>query len=157
MGLQWDKPSTNWCRISSIHSMGTWVPPNPLVYHHVLKISPLKWGGPHYQTWPMSMPMPNHKNAWRRVKQPSWGSVVAIAPKLWPMMMFTLRYPNVAMENHQFIDDGTIKISIYREFELPCLVTGDIRKLWLGVPKLADMILAFYAFPLRGSVSRKNI
>ena len=21
MGLQWDKPSTNWCRISSIHSM----------------------------------------------------------------------------------------------------------------------------------------
>ena len=20
MGLQWDKPSTNWCRISSIHS-----------------------------------------------------------------------------------------------------------------------------------------
>jgi hypothetical protein len=35
--------------------------------------------------------MPNHKNAWRGVKQPSWGSVVAIAPKLWPMMMFTLR------------------------------------------------------------------
>ena len=60
------------------------------------------------------------------------------------------------MENHPFIDDVTINISIYREFELPCLVPGDIRKLWFGVPKLADIILAFYTFPLRGSVSRKT-
>ena len=25
MGLQWDKPYTNWCRISSIHSMNTFL------------------------------------------------------------------------------------------------------------------------------------
>lgn len=37
------------------------------------------WGSP-LTDIAIRMPMPNHKNVWRRVKQPSWGSVVAIAP-----------------------------------------------------------------------------